>query len=251
MRSMMEGVVIKPYGTGHKYARLLGYTSAGKTGTAQIYDYRLQQYTHLYNASFMGFAPVTNPRIVIVVTINGTEGTAGYGGPTSAPVFREVAAAGLARHGRAERFARNASSRGWRSGRRKRRGDRRSWFFHPSPAGPSGRCRCRRRPTGGFRKQCFGPAGSFSPEWKLDAGFCRAARTGLSREDRAQRDSASSRAGHPGGVYRKRSRARAGSRARRDFAFGELGFACNLAVSGAHDNRADPPGRAAPEGAAE
>jgi hypothetical protein len=38
---------------------------------------------------------VTNPRIVIVVTINGTEGTAGYGGPTSAPVFREVAAAGL------------------------------------------------------------------------------------------------------------------------------------------------------------
>ena len=39
MRSMMEGVVIKPYGTGHKYARLLGYTSAGKTGTAQIYDY--------------------------------------------------------------------------------------------------------------------------------------------------------------------------------------------------------------------
>jgi len=95
MRGMMEGVVIKPYGTGHKYARLLGYTSAGKTGTAQIYDFRAHQYTHMYNASFMGFAPVTNPRIVIVVTINGTEGTAGYGGPTSAPVFREVAAAGL------------------------------------------------------------------------------------------------------------------------------------------------------------
>jgi cell division protein FtsI (penicillin-binding protein 3) len=95
MRGMMEGVVLKPYGTGHKYARLLGYTSAGKTGTAQIYDNHLHQYTHLYNASFMGFAPVTNPRIVIVVTINGTEGTAGYGGPTSAPVFREVAAAGL------------------------------------------------------------------------------------------------------------------------------------------------------------
>jgi cell division protein FtsI (penicillin-binding protein 3) len=95
MRGMMEGVVIKPYGTGHKYARLIGYTSAGKTGTAQIYDNRIHQYTHLYNASFMGFAPVTNPRIVIVVTINGTEGTVGYGGPTSAPVFREVAAAGL------------------------------------------------------------------------------------------------------------------------------------------------------------
>ena len=95
MRSLMEGVVIKPYGTGHKYARLLGYTSAGKTGTAQIYDTRLHEYTHLYNASFMGFAPVTNPAIVVVVTVNGTEGTEGYGGPTSAPVFREVAAAGL------------------------------------------------------------------------------------------------------------------------------------------------------------
>ena len=95
MRSMMEGVVLKPYGTGHKYAQLVGYTSAGKTGTAQIYDNHLHMYTHTYNASFMGFAPVTNPRIVIVVTINGTEGTVGYGGPTSAPVFREVAAAGL------------------------------------------------------------------------------------------------------------------------------------------------------------
>ncbi|MGD0133472.1 MAG: penicillin-binding protein 2, partial [Bryobacteraceae bacterium] len=92
MRGMMEGVVIKPYGTGHKYARLIGYTSAGKTGTAQIYDNKLHQYTHLYNASFMGFAPVTNPRIVVVVTINGTGGLVGYGGPTSAPVFREVAA---------------------------------------------------------------------------------------------------------------------------------------------------------------
>ena len=40
MRAMMEGVVLKPYGTGHKYAQLVGYTSAGKTGTAQIYDAR-------------------------------------------------------------------------------------------------------------------------------------------------------------------------------------------------------------------
>jgi cell division protein FtsI (penicillin-binding protein 3) len=93
MRRMMEGVVIKPYGTGYKYARILGYTSAGKTGTAQIYDYRARQYTHSYNASFMGFAPVTNPAIVVVVTVNGTEGTSGYGGPTSAPAFREIAAA--------------------------------------------------------------------------------------------------------------------------------------------------------------
>ena len=95
MRRMMEGVVLKPYGTGHKYCRILGYTSAGKTGSAQIYDYRAHQYTHLYNASFMGFAPVTNPAIVVVVTISGTEGTAGFGGPTAGPAFREVAAAAL------------------------------------------------------------------------------------------------------------------------------------------------------------
>jgi cell division protein FtsI (penicillin-binding protein 3) len=95
MRRMMEGVMIKPYGTGHKYARLLEYTSAGKTGTAQIYSYRTHQYTHMYNASFMGFAPVTNPAIVVVVTVNGTEGTSGYGGPTSGPAFRAVAAAAL------------------------------------------------------------------------------------------------------------------------------------------------------------
>ena len=95
MRRMMEGVVIKPYGTGYKYAHIPGYTSAGKTGTAQIFDHHTHQYTHFYNASFLGFAPVTNPAIVVVVTLNGTAGAAGYGGPTSAPVFREVAAAAL------------------------------------------------------------------------------------------------------------------------------------------------------------
>jgi cell division protein FtsI (penicillin-binding protein 3) len=95
MRTMMEGVVIKPYGTGHKYAHIPGYTSGGKTGTAQIFDHKTHQYTHLYNASFVGFAPATNPAIVVVVTLNGTAGAAGYGGPTSAPVFREVAAAAL------------------------------------------------------------------------------------------------------------------------------------------------------------
>jgi cell division protein FtsI (penicillin-binding protein 3) len=95
MRRMMEGVVLKTYGTGHKYARIMGYTSAGKTGSAQIYDYRAHAYTHLYNASFMGFAPVTNPAIVVVATISGTVGNAGFGGPVSGPVFREVAAAAL------------------------------------------------------------------------------------------------------------------------------------------------------------
>ena len=95
MRRMMEGVMIKPYGTGHRYARLIGYTSGGKTGTAMIYDYQTRHYTHFYNASFVGFAPMANPAIVVAVTINHTEGKGGYGAPASGPVFREVASAAL------------------------------------------------------------------------------------------------------------------------------------------------------------
>ncbi|MFB3827655.1 MAG: penicillin-binding protein [Bryobacteraceae bacterium] len=90
MRRMMEGVVVLPHGTGRR-ARLDGYSSGGKTGTAVIYDYATHRYTHLYNGSFIGFAPVPNPAIVIAVTVNGTRGTAGYGGVASAPVFKAVA----------------------------------------------------------------------------------------------------------------------------------------------------------------
>jgi cell division protein FtsI (penicillin-binding protein 3) len=92
MRKMMEGVVL--VGTGKK-AKLSGYSTAGKTGSAQIFDYATGRYTHSYNASFMGFAPVTNPAIVVVATLNGTHGTGGFGGAVAAPVFREVAAEAL------------------------------------------------------------------------------------------------------------------------------------------------------------
>ena len=89
MRRMMEHVVLN--GTGKK-ARLDGYTSGGKTGSAQIFDTVAKVYTHKYNASFMGFAPVNNPAIVVVVTLNGASK---YGGAVAAPVFREVAGAAL------------------------------------------------------------------------------------------------------------------------------------------------------------
>jgi cell division protein FtsI (penicillin-binding protein 3) len=93
MRQMMEGVVL--HGTG-KQAILRGYTSGGKTGSAQIYDFKAKAYTHHYNASFLGFAPVANPQIVIAVTLVGTSGGgAGYGGAVAAPVFRQVATSGL------------------------------------------------------------------------------------------------------------------------------------------------------------
>ena len=92
MRQMMEGVVL--VGTG-KNARLEGYTSGGKTGSAQIYDFESKHYTHNYNGSFMGFAPVTNPAVVVVVTLNGTHGLGGFGAEVAAPVFKIVATEAL------------------------------------------------------------------------------------------------------------------------------------------------------------
>ena len=89
MRQMMEGVVLNGTGT---LARLDGYTAGGKTGSAQIFDPICKCYTHFYNASFAGFAPVAKPAIVVVVTINGASV---YGGAVAAPVFREVAATAL------------------------------------------------------------------------------------------------------------------------------------------------------------
>jgi len=85
MRQMMEGVVLR--GTG-KAARLAGYTSGGKTGSAQIFDLQTKHYTHMYNGSFVGFAPVTNPAVVIAVTLNGVKM---FGGVVAAPVFKSVA----------------------------------------------------------------------------------------------------------------------------------------------------------------
>jgi cell division protein FtsI (penicillin-binding protein 3) len=93
MREMMEGVVL--HGTGRR-AQLDGYSTGGKTGSAQIFDFASRRYTHNYNASFIGFAPVSRPAIVVAVTVNGTRGgTAGFGGAVAAPVFKTVAAEAL------------------------------------------------------------------------------------------------------------------------------------------------------------
>jgi cell division protein FtsI (penicillin-binding protein 3) len=88
MRRMMEGVVLR--GTGRLHARLEGYTSAGKTGTAQIFDSTTHHYTHSYNASFLGFAPVTNPALVVLVTVHSTTGENGQGADAAAPVFQKI-----------------------------------------------------------------------------------------------------------------------------------------------------------------
>jgi cell division protein FtsI (penicillin-binding protein 3) len=91
---MMESVVINPQGTGRR-AKVAGYSVGGKTGSAQIFDFATKHYTHTYNGSFVGFAPVTNPAIVVVVTLNGTHGESGFGGVAAAPVFHEVATEAL------------------------------------------------------------------------------------------------------------------------------------------------------------
>lgn len=85
MRQLMEGVVL--HGTG-RGTRLPGYTSGGKTGSAQIFDLVTKHYTHFYNGSFVGFAPVTNPAVVIAVTLNGTKQ---FGAVVAGPVFKSVA----------------------------------------------------------------------------------------------------------------------------------------------------------------
>jgi cell division protein FtsI (penicillin-binding protein 3) len=92
MRMMMQGIVTE--GTG-KLAALNGYSSAGKTGTAQKIDVATHTYSHTkLVASFAGFAPVSNPAIAIAVVIDtptaGGE-AAHYGGAASAPVFADVA----------------------------------------------------------------------------------------------------------------------------------------------------------------
>jgi cell division protein FtsI (penicillin-binding protein 3) len=88
MRGMMEGVVLR--GTARLHGRLDGYTSGGKTGTAQIFDSVTHHYTHNYNASFLGFAPVTNPALVVLVTVHNTSGENGQGSDAAAPVFQKI-----------------------------------------------------------------------------------------------------------------------------------------------------------------
>ncbi len=88
MRKMMEGVVL--FGTG-KSAQLDGYSSGGKTGTAQ----KIDPVTHTYSktmhiASFAGFAPVNSPVIAVAVVLDSPKGQY-YGAEVSAPVFAEVA----------------------------------------------------------------------------------------------------------------------------------------------------------------
>lgn len=88
LRHMLEGVTLR--GTA-KRAQLDGYTAAGKTGTAQKIDPKTRAYSATkFIGSFVGFAPVNNPAVVIIVVIDEPLGSY-HGGEIAAPVFREIA----------------------------------------------------------------------------------------------------------------------------------------------------------------
>ncbi len=88
MRGMMEDVVLE--GTG-KPAQLNGYTAAGKSGTAQKIDPATGRYSATqYNSSFVGFAPVNDPAISILVVLDSPVG-AHHGGEVGGPVFKRIA----------------------------------------------------------------------------------------------------------------------------------------------------------------
>ena len=88
LRGMLEGVTL--HGTAKK-AQLDGYSAAGKTGTAQKIDPRTKTYSSTkFIGSFVGFAPVNNPQVAIIVVIDEPAG-AYHGGDVAAPVFREIA----------------------------------------------------------------------------------------------------------------------------------------------------------------
>ena len=93
LRDMMETVILE--GTG-KRAKLNGYTAAGKSGTAQKIDPETGRYSrNQYIASFVGFVPVNDPVLTILVVLDSPVGQH-YGGDVGGPVFQRVAEQALA-----------------------------------------------------------------------------------------------------------------------------------------------------------
>lgn len=103
-QEMMRGVVTA--GTGKK-AAIEGYTTCGKTGTAQRpgKDGSYRGGGHV--GSFIGFAPAENPEIAVVVIVVGPRGVY-YGGTIAAPAFRQIVVESLAHMGvRPQRLEKN------------------------------------------------------------------------------------------------------------------------------------------------
>jgi len=91
VRDMLETVVLA--GGTAPLAQVAGYRVAGKTGTAHKLENG--RYIDRYVASFVGFAPVSNPRLVVAVMIDEPGNGQYYGGLVAAPVFSRVTGAAL------------------------------------------------------------------------------------------------------------------------------------------------------------
>ncbi len=91
MRSMLE-MAVQPGGTAPR-AQVAGYRVAGKTGTANKLEGGV--YANKYVASFVGFAPVSDPRLIIAVMIDEPSAGKYYGGEVAAPVFSSVMGSAL------------------------------------------------------------------------------------------------------------------------------------------------------------
>ncbi len=93
VRRMLE-LVVQPGGTAPR-AQVLGYSVAGKTGTAHKVDARGGYSPNKYVASFVGFAPASDPRLIIAVMIDEPSAGQYYGGQVAAPVFSRIMAGAL------------------------------------------------------------------------------------------------------------------------------------------------------------
>lgn len=91
IRAMLEGV-LAPGGTASEVS-VPGYTLAGKTGTSQVAEDGAYSETK-YVASFIGFAPADDPRLLVAVIVDQPQGDI-YGGSVAAPAFGKIASFAL------------------------------------------------------------------------------------------------------------------------------------------------------------
>jgi cell division protein FtsI (penicillin-binding protein 3) len=89
LRKMLEGV-LAPGGTASEVS-IPGYKLAGKTGTASKVDPQTGEYSETaYVASFIGFAPASNPKLLCAVIVNEPQTGSIYGGTVAAPAFGQI-----------------------------------------------------------------------------------------------------------------------------------------------------------------
>jgi cell division protein FtsI/penicillin-binding protein 2 len=91
LRKYLRAVVVR--GTGNPSAHVPGYTTAGKTGTAQMVENGAYE-PGAYVASFIGMVPYQHPRYVIYVKVEKPQGAI-YGSVVAAPAFVQIAKAAM------------------------------------------------------------------------------------------------------------------------------------------------------------